>query len=406
MQATESVSESPTSTTREAFATSRMDALSGIRFFAILHIFLFHLWAVFRVPFEGNFKLILIDFVRFPETMQTFFANGWMSTSFFFLLSGFMLAYIYWGEDGKLTVPVKKFYFLRFTRIYPVHILVMIIMIILGISGLLWFGDYSMIAVVLSAFATLGLVQAWFPPLVPIWSWPAWNISAVIFLYLIMPWLMPRLASLSKRQMSILLGTLPFISLVPTLIYSIINQYWFHPGKYGAIFLTSTPVFWIPHFIAGMLLTRVFSVSRFNPPPPGPKPWFALGDLCLIAIIVLACTKGMDHFPHRHFLRHGTMMPLYLMVILDLARGHGIAARIFSLPGMNFLGETGFSIFIWQVVIMSGCFISLNINPALALNQLWFAVGGVVVIAILSTYLFEKPFQNFLRKKYMKKWIN
>ena len=54
------------------------------------------------------------------------------------------------------------------------------------------------------------------------------------------------------------------------------------------------------------------------------------------------------------------------MMVLDLARGRGLMAKVFSLPGTGFLGETGYSIFIWQ-----------------------------------STYLVEKPIARFIRRKYI-----
>ena len=50
----------------------------------------------------------------------------------------------------------------------------------------------------------------------------------------------------------------------------------------------------------------------------------------------------------RHILRHGALLPLYMLVLYDLALGRGLVARVFSLPGMNFLGQLSFSIFIWQ----------------------------------------------------------
>src|SRR5690606_14737391 len=71
-----------------------MHALSGIRFFAIFNIFLFHLWIVHWLEFPPPHDLIFIDFVRFPDYMNRYFSQGWMATSLFFLLSGFMLSYL------------------------------------------------------------------------------------------------------------------------------------------------------------------------------------------------------------------------------------------------------------------------------------------------------------------------
>lgn len=380
-----------------------MRALSGIRFFAIFHIFLFHLWTIHSIPFPEPLNLLLIDFVRLPDTVTGYISNGWMSTSFFFLLSGFMLAYLYWGEDGKITTKPRRFLFLRLSRIYPIHILVMVVLLVMGIKGMIWFDNRSFWDLVSSFLSTLTLTQAWYPPYVPVWSWPSWNLSAIVFLYCISPWLMLVLGKLSLKKMKLLLAALPFISLIPTLIYIVIRQMGHDQGTNGSIFIGSLPLFWVAHFVAGMLLTKVFSISRFIPSSVNPKhSWISLGDVCLLAVIILACSNIASSFDLRNFFRHGAMMPLYLIIILDLARGKGLASRIFSLPGMGFIGETGFSIFIWQAVIMQLCFAMLHANPALALHQLWMIIGGTVVIAIISTYCFEKPVQKFLRRKYIK----
>lgn len=376
-----------------------MGSLSGIRFFAILHIFLFHLWSTYKADQPEQYRLILIDFVRTPETLGTFFSNGWMSTSFFFLLSGFMLAYIYWGKDGELSTSTRKFLFFRLTRIYPVHILVLCIVFVMGLSGLMYMQNFSRFQLIASGVSTLALVQAWFPNLVPVWSWPSWNLSALLFLYLLTPSLMHYLGKLSHKQMSILLGALPFISLIPSAIYSLAKLQFGPLNINYYIFLAHCPLFWVPHFIAGMLLTRVFHLNRFSPPPEKRGCWVSLGDFCLIAMILVACTEIGGH-PIRIYLRHGILMPLYLIIILDLARGRGLISRLFSLPGMAFLGETGFSIFVWQVVVMGLCFVMLSINPAFALHQLWVAISGVIIIAIVSTHFFEKPLQVYLRKKF------
>ena len=91
-------------------------------------------------------------------------------------------------------------------------------------------------------------------------------------------------------------------------------------------------------------------------------------------------------------------MPLYLLVIYDFALGRGIAARIFSLPGMHFLGQASFSIFIWQNFLMIVSFYVAfgtgNQQAALPV-----AVIGLLVISLMSTYWIEKPWAKRLRRR-------
>lgn len=376
-----------------------MPALTGIRFFAIFYIFLFHLWTLYDLDTQPPFENLMSGFADLPPLLVNFLSNGWLATSFFFLLSGFILAYLYWGPDGNLTTSKKHFWLQRFFRIYPIHILILIITMVPTIPWHLSQG-MGLTELIGSALLTLTLMQAWVAPAVPVWSWPTWTLSALIFLYLVMPWLMPRLARLSQRQMWLTLALLPVLSLVPTAVYAVVVPAGTDPGTYWKIFLGSTPLFWLPHFVAGMLLTRVMRISRFTQPAEISKPLLAWGDLALLAVLVIACQPTIAE-PLKFFLRHGLVMPIYMVLLVDLARGRGLAARLFSLPGTGFLGETGFSIFVWQNLVMTACWMSLTINPAAGEHHLWAASAGIIALAIFSTYVLEKPMARRLRRRFL-----
>ena len=245
----------------------------------------------------------------------------------------------------------------------------------------------------------MALVQAWFPPWIPLWSWPTWTISALVFLYLIMPWLMTVLGRLSRRQMIIALAAMPFISMIPTLGYAA-RMAGGSPWNMNVdMFVANNPLFWVPYFAAGMLLTRIFSLSRFKPKPID-RSWFAWGDVAFVVVIAIGCTPGIEQ-PLKFFIRQGLLMPLFMMLVLDLARGRGLMARFFSLPGTGFLGETGYSIFIWQAVVLISMWVTLMINPAIGPYQVWIAIAMIMALAIPSTYLIEKPIARSIRKKFI-----
>lgn len=377
-----------------------LPALTGIRFVAILHIFCFHLWVLFDMKKEPGMENLLRGMKELPTPLFTAIANGWMSTSFFFLLSGFILAYLYWGKDGQLTISKKTFWLARAIRIYPIHLILMLITVLLTTGYQLSLGT-SPGLLVASGLATITLTQAWYPDFVPIWSWPTWTISALVFLYVLLPFLLPQLAKLSRRASILLLCALPFISLVPTAIYAFYFPTGTEAPQFWKIFIGSTPVFWLAHFIAGILLTRVFTIARVdNAGNPAPGSWFAWGDLALCAVVLIACSQQIEE-PFKFFLRHGLMMPLYMIIIVDLARGKGIFARLFSLPGTGFLGETGFSIFIWQNFVLMMCGAFIMFNPGAGQHQFVWAVACTILLGIVSTYLIEKPIARKLRRKWL-----
>jgi peptidoglycan/LPS O-acetylase OafA/YrhL len=387
-----------------ADAPPQLNALNGMRFFAVFHIFLYHLWSVrFESPAKpaGQFANVFANMETFPAWLNNLLAHGFISTSFFFLLSGFILAYLYWAPDGGLSTTPRRFWWQRLTRVYPVHLIALAITFLLFLPRF-WMDPSAppVPTAIASAIATATLTQAWFPPLVPVWSWPTWALSAVVFLYLVMPWLMRVMARLSRAQSIGLLAALPLISLLPTLIF----LQFFPDGGQGRqnwqIFLGSTPLFWVPHFAAGMLMSRIFGISRFETAwREKSKPWISLGDVALIAVIAI-CLMDPQGRAWRHILRHGALMPLYMLVLYDLAIGRGFVARLFSLPGMGFLGQTSFSIFVWQNLFLALGYMMVMAMPESKTISFWFAVIGVTVMSVISTYWIEKPLAKRLRRRY------
>ena len=162
---------SPLAPTVAAQTTTTMPALTGIRFFAIFHIFLFHMWTLYDLDKPERFSNLVIGFADLPPTLVTFLSHGWLSTSFFFLLSGFILAYLYWTPTGVLSTNKKTFWLKRAVRIYPVHILIMIVTMVIMVGHYLQ-SDVGLLKMIGSALLTLTLTQAWVPPAVPMWkSW-------------------------------------------------------------------------------------------------------------------------------------------------------------------------------------------------------------------------------------------
>ena len=377
-------------------ARPQLPALTGIRFFAIFHIFLHHLWAVHHYLggeggiVEGIFPL----FNDAPVWLISFMANGWVSTSLFFLLSGFMLGWLYWDEQGGLRGSKKRFWLLRFARIYPVHLLVLVILLGLKMPGLIAEGQ-SMLFLLSSAIATGLLVQAWVPQWIPPWNWPAWTISVLAFLYLLMPYLLRPLSRLSADRRRLWLGLMPVIAVIPGCFYVAVLNFgvpW--SGERERLF-SNNPLVWLPWFIAGLLLSRLVKVNDHQPAKASLVAW---GDLALLLVLAISLVNDISWYLIP-FIKFGLLMPLYFLVVRDLALGNGLFARLYSLPLLRFLGDAGFSIFIWQSVIMTLAFMSLHQGLSIGPHQFWVAVVLILAIAIASNHLLEKPMARWIRRR-------
>src|SRR5713101_642898 len=83
-------------------------ALTSLRFFAAVHVILFHM-TMNRI---GTYPLLVRNFLLASP----------IGVVFFFVLSGFILTYNYVRKDKPVT-DSRSFWRARFARIYPVYVL-------------------------------------------------------------------------------------------------------------------------------------------------------------------------------------------------------------------------------------------------------------------------------------------
>ena len=85
---------------------ARLNALTGLRCFAAVNILFFH----FDNPKHFGFLAPVVN-------------AGFVSVSYFILLSGFVLAYNYSSRARAGQLGKVRFYKARFTRLYPIYLL-------------------------------------------------------------------------------------------------------------------------------------------------------------------------------------------------------------------------------------------------------------------------------------------
>ena len=380
--------------------TVQLTHLTSIRFFAALHIFIFHLYEVHRFSKgqeDGEDGIALPIFDAVPSPLLNWVRHGYFSTSLFFLISGFILSYLYILPDGRMSQDKQTFWVARLSRVYPLHILVILLAAPIAIGVVAFTDAGNMFDLVVSGLLCATLLQAWFPPYALSWNAPTWALSAVAFYYLAFPWLVTVMRFLSHGQKFIALAVLPVVSLVPTYIFLAVFPDGGEPMSFWHEFVMRTPLLWIPHFFMGMLLARLYGINRFDlswqDKTPRRVSW---GDAAFATWLVLAVTD----LPIPNFvLRHGLLAPLYLVMIYDLVQGRGLLAKLLMLPGLPRLGDASFSIFVLQLpvgMIVLALATAVQIPSVVSVPMVVMVVIG---ISLLSTNYFEKPFSRWLRAR-------
>ena len=144
--------------------------LTSLRFFAAAMIVVSHA--------EGHFGIPLL---HDPAILM-------QGVSFFFVLSGFILAYRYPMLDGKQSL---RFFVARVARLWPLYILSTVVWVILVPA---WVQDSIYQKTIGTTLANLFLVQTWVPysAVNSSYNLVAWSISTEMFFYLCFPLLIRR----------------------------------------------------------------------------------------------------------------------------------------------------------------------------------------------------------------------
>lgn len=175
-------------------------ALTSIRGFAAIAVVLMHINSTYAEQGLLFFSL---------------FQYSSLGVDLFFILSGFILAYVY-EEQNFSKLGIKSFFVTfmsaRLARIYPLHIVTLLftLLIVLTLSG---FSErYSEHFFTLQSFIlNVFLIQNW--GLVDIsWNTVSWSISAEFFMYLLFPFMLYFKSFINNTNHIIMLTLLCFVA--------------------------------------------------------------------------------------------------------------------------------------------------------------------------------------------------
>jgi len=231
----------------EGTTTKRLYPLEALRFGTAVHVVCYYL-------FEPKESGPLKNLIRW----------GVASPSFFFVLSGFVLAINYWEQ--KENYNVKKFYMKRFARIYPAYMIS--ILLFAWRDPMEYVSDGPKLWKLL--WHLLG-IQAWYVEDDPYTAGceldedgkiieggcddPGWCISVLIFLYAVFPLILKTATEnfnsrKSKALVILLLWPMPFV------IWTILKEADLFEFDF------TLPILHLPAFFIGVVTGGLYMVDR------------------------------------------------------------------------------------------------------------------------------------------------
>ncbi len=254
-------------------AVAPIHALTGLRFLAAAAVFIYHVDGYLTVASH-----------RFPL--------GATAVSFFFVLSGYILTYVYydrlreqpmWGSD------TRRFLVTRWARLWPLHLTCLVLALVLApFSG--FAVDWNARNSVPSFVANLLMIQSW----IPVHRWfldfnsVSWSISTEMFFYLTFPFLL----AARRRFPWVIAGTLALALAVHAVWQTATSL----PAWFSVLnLIVANPLTQLYQFALGMgmclLRFRFARRTETHPAPPRRRRAFVLDTLFeTLAIVLLPLT--------------------------------------------------------------------------------------------------------------------
>lgn len=304
----------------------RLPALTGLRFIAALSIFALHFLP--DLPASAS---------RWQGPFSALRDAGISGVPMFFALSGFILTYAYAGMRADAS-SIKAFFIQRVARIYPIYLV-----------GMLWFAPFALYhrfttepaslawtKVLVGVGVSAPLMQTWFHPMLAIsWNGPGWSLSVEAMLYLIFPWVLPRMMRLSVGA----LRGLALVALGASLAWSWGLPWLLRDWAHMDALVDFSPFGHMPAFVYGMALGGLL-VKR----PGSSRLSHVLAPAG--AMLYTALAMWSPQVP-AHVLHNTLMLPAFGMVFLGLARG-GLGSQWLATRPMALLGEASYGLYILQ----------------------------------------------------------
>jgi Predicted acyltransferases len=380
-----------------AAAVGHVDVLDGLRGFAIFLVVTFHLWQLSWLDIPAA--------LHFPVSLEFIARAGFFGVEIFFFISGFCL---FWPHarhvwEGEPLPTWREYAARRAAKILPSYYVCLLLVLLffpheyVAPGRLLW-----------NVVTHLLFFHIWFYETYPSINSVTWSLAVEVQFYV----LFPLVAASFRRK-----PWLAFLALAA------VAQFWrLGVMQYGSadpfpytVQQSQLPAF-LDLFGGGMLAAwLVGDLRRQRARERGPEPW-----LCaLAAVFALAAIVWLMHGVTQHpdsplGLRDWQVrqrLPLSALLVVFTTTA-ALAApgfrRAVANPFLRFLAAISYNLYLWHQVFHTWLFYGRIPAPATAdphQDPVWqwrFTLLALVVglsVGILGTYLIERPFLRWFRRR-------
>jgi peptidoglycan/LPS O-acetylase OafA/YrhL len=282
---------------------------------------------------------------------QSLMRHAWMFVDFFFVLSGFVIAFAYSDRLGT-TADARSFVIRRFGRLWPLHVTMLAALVALELVHLAvqhihplpgdpqaFTGGRSVVAIVTNFF----LLQDFGLHDTLTWNTPSWSISAEFFTYLAFAAVcLVAPARWVRIVLALLLSLLAATILLRVSPHGMREtfQWGFVRSLYG--------------FFAGVIAQDIWRSGVTA------KLGGSIAEIVtVVAVVVLVATRLPD--PRIEFLS----VPLFALTVLVFAAERGVISQLLLTKPAAAIGRWSYSIYMVHILVIALVFSAFHVAEAL-----------------------------------------
>lgn len=350
--------------------------LASLRFFFSILVFTSHLW------FLEN------DSPAIAYIHKNIFREGFIGVSFFFILSGFIMSYGYRSRLLADKISFTNFWVGRFARIYPIHLLTLLLAIPLSFNT-------DIVSWINKLLLNLLLMQSFIPSdgYYLTFNAVSWSMSTEFFFYMCFPVL---ILLLTRKKLRLFIIPVYVVGVSVGLLLT-------KDALHHAIFYVN-PVVRAGDFVIGMLLYSLYA-KRKDIEYLNNRQFANVAEVVTIALLA-----GFMYF-HQHVpigFRYSLyyLLPMSLLVYV-FSYSRGFISDVISKRVFVYLGGLSFAFYMVHVLVIRYYTLLQSKIPALPIDYvaaiiLYFVT--LLLAAIVHRY-YEMPANRFIRKTYANRTI-
>ncbi len=353
---------------KNRFILKMIKPLTSLRFIFAFMVFMSH-------------KNIFLD--NEGSFLWHIFYEGYAGVSFFFMLSGFILAYSYQQRLSERTISARSFYVARIARIYPLHLLSLLVAIYLT-----RFFEHINLQVLVDLGLNTFLLHSFMPGQEFGFNAVSWSLSDEAFFYALFPFIILALPRMSARTIGILCAGVA--SIIIATAFVIQDSPWENWVMY------INPVFRLFDFVLGILLYNLCTHLRL---PQKPILYTGMEAGAILLVVASYSLAYFIPFSFRQSVWYWIPMGL-LIATFYFQRGK--ISQFLSHHIFVKLGEISFAFYLFHyltIQLMRIVVLKLGLNIA-PIPEFLIALVASTAIAYCAHQYIEKPANRFIRNRF------